>query len=116
VERRELKFELLLDYDHKELDFVRMDVKRLRELMPNLGKAIIKKSSEGKFTKGKDIPPSYHVVFPYARITKSEEETAIMLSKAHGGFKYFSFLAGDTTIRYSEKIGAMKPYIVEVIE
>lgn len=102
----ELHF-VALDLDRMLLPDIELEARRLQYMFRDfkLGKAVIKQSSNR----------SYHLIFPDARFTRKQEEAVIMQSRAHDGFKRFSFLVGDTTIRESAKKGSERPFVVEVI-
>jgi hypothetical protein len=102
-----MKF-LALDCDNMTYEDCVIEVKRIRNLITpvKLGTAIIKRSSE----------KNRHIIFPNARLSKEQELGLIMVSRAHEGWKRFTYLAEDTTIRVSAKKGASAPEIEGVIE
>jgi len=90
-------------------ELVRIEAKRLKTLLPKLGKALIMKSND----KG-----SYHLRFPFAQLSKDEELQLMIHSLSHRGHVYFSLLVEDTTLRAGKKSRGKTfvPYLVEVIE
>ena len=83
-----------------------IEAKRLQQLIPNLGKALIYRSDNG-----------YHIIFPDAKLTRQQVEAIITLSQAHKGWIYFSLLIQDCTLRISPKPvkGSHPPYLIKVI-
>jgi len=90
-------------------ELVRIEAKRLKVLLPKLGKALIMKSNDNG---------SYHVRFPLAKLTKEEELQVMIHSLSHRGHVYFSVLVNDTTLRASKKSRGKtyEPYLMEIVE
>lgn len=90
-------------------ELVRIEAKRLKTLLPSLGKALIMKSND----KGR-----YHLRFPDARLTKEQELNVMLSSLSHKGHVWFSIAVRDTALRVSGKskgkVGV--PYLVEIVE
>jgi hypothetical protein len=89
---------------------VQIEAKRLMQLCPKLGnKALIYKSSPYG---------SYHVVYPDARLTWPEVEALLAEAKCHKGYKHFSLLIHDQTLRVSAKPKTKihAPYLIKVLE
>lgn len=94
----------------RNLEMVEIDAKRLMQLCPKLGsKALIYKSSPHG---------SYHIIFPDARLSWQEVEALIAEAKCHRGYKRFSLLLKDQTIRISPKpkTHIHAPYLVKILE
>jgi len=127
--KNEQKFMLFLDYDgaphlnrnwytytyknhiwERNLEMVTIEAQRLMRLCPKLGgKALILKSSP---------TGSYHVIFPDAQLTWNEVEALLAEAKCHKGYKHFSLLIGDQTLRISAKpkTHIHPPYLVKIVE
>ena len=123
---KERKYRLFLDYDEttsrkkdwymynpkhssrSRLEMVIADVKRLQSLCPKLGKALIYRSSDRGF----------HVVFPDSSLTWPEVEALLIESRCHEGYKRFSLLIKDQTLRVSPKPKSRipAPYLVKIVE
>lgn len=90
-------------------ELVRIEAKRLKTLLPKLGKALIMKSND----KG-----SYHLRFPFAQLTKDEEQQVMIHSLSHRGHVYFSCVVGDSCLRVSKKSRGktFEPYLIEIVE
>ena len=92
------------------LEMVEIEAKRLMAMFPKLGKkALIYKSSDYG---------SYHVIFPEARLTWEEVMAVLAEARCHKGYKHFSLLVGDQTIRVSPKPKTKipAPYLVKIVE
>lgn len=89
------------------LDLVRLEARRLQNLLPKLGKALILRSSES----------GWHLRFPDSRLSWQEIENLLVASKAHRGYIYFSLVVSDATLRVSKKSKGKTypPYLVEVV-
>ena len=102
-----MTYNLFLDYDEhgwpelnpeELLDLVRMDAKRLLEY-PAMGGRIVLYRSEG----------GYHLVAPYAKLSREEQELATILSyAADSGYKWWGIHHGRSTLRVSEKMAVRK--------
>jgi len=96
---------LMLDYDCRcprqassctcLVELVLPDVRRLRAVCPQLGRAVIYRSSL----------TGLHVVFPEARLTPAQRDGLLLYSQAHRGYVYFSLFWQDCTLRVEAKRG-----------
>lgn len=96
-----------LDFDAADLELVVLEVQRLQQLFPKLGRAVIRHSSECK----------YHIRFT-GKVTWEEYEQVLCSSwLEHSGHRVFTLLCGDGTLRVSEKPKSKveEPYTVEVL-
>lgn len=89
-------------------DLVELEAKRMMNLCPKLGDtALIYRSSNN----------GWHIIYPKARLTWKEVETLLSLARCHNGYKYFSLLVKDQTVRvspkYKSKIHA--PYLSKIV-
>lgn len=91
------------------IELVRIEAKRLQNMLPQLGKALIMRSND----KG-----SYHLRFPDARLSKEQELQVMIHSLSHRGHVYFSAVVGDSCLRVSKKSKGKvyEPYLVCVVE
>ena len=129
-----MSFTLKNDYDiygHPEvrdmgelLELVQIDARRIMHLLgPRIGKAVIKRSTNG-----------FHLKFPFARITGEEVAWLMESSPLDTGFRYWCMERGSSTLRIGPKtimkevgtgphrriVGRYRvedtPFIVEIIE
>ena len=114
---------LLLDYDHVTLRQVLREVKRLRRRFPELSDAVVDESREPEWYRHVLIPSikvrlsSYHVSFPKDSLSWERLAEILRYSKAHRGFKYFSFLVKDCTLRISKKSdGGLEPFYLFTVK
>lgn len=100
---------LLLDIDHVTLRQVLREARRLQREFPELTDATVDESRNPEWYRHVLIPEikvrlsSYHVSFLKDGLSWERLEEILKQSKAHYGFKYFSSLVRDQTLRRSAK-------------
>ena len=106
--QQEVKHNLLLDLDRMTLLNVLRELRRL-QLKYRLGDADVYESRHGEwfdasaFGYGLVYVSSWHAIFWHDSIPWERVEEILKKAKCHAGFRYFSLLVGDETLRISPK-------------
>ena len=100
---------LLLDMDRVTLRQVLREIKRLQHKFPELSDAVVDESRDPEWYRHVLVPSirvrlsSYHISFLKDSLSWERLAEILRDSKAHRGFKYYSLLVCDQTLRRFEK-------------